>query len=236
MKRTVSRPVVAIIVLMALGIGALIGVVSYIYLVGGSGEASRDVQAATLAPTGEGADARTFTIVPEQSRVLFLLDEDLVGRRNTVIGETKQVTGNILVNFEQPGASAVGPIEINLRTLSTDNEFRNRALRTQILESNLDEFEFTTFTPTSISGLPESVAVGDTFSFTLVGDLPIRRITRSVEWEVEVTVTSETQIQGRARSTIQRADYDLTIPAVQTVANVEEEVDLAIEFVAVADE
>jgi polyisoprenoid-binding protein YceI len=235
MRRSVSRPVVMIIALVMLGIGALIGVLGYIYFVGGSGEASRGVQAATLEPGAEGSSGQTFTIVPEESRVLFLLDEDLMGRRNTVIGETNQVTGNILVNFEQPSASMVGPIEINLRTLTTDNEFRNRALRTQILETNLDEFEFTTFRPTAISGMPDSVQVGDTFRFTLVGDLPLRTVTQSLEWEVEVTIVSESRITGRARTTITREQYGLTIPTVQTVANVEEEVDLAIEFVAVAE-
>jgi polyisoprenoid-binding protein YceI len=227
-----------IAVLIALAVGAGGGVLVYVYLVGGTGEATRSVQAATLEPNPETGDdqTQTFTIVPEESEILFLLDEDLMGRRNTVIGRTDQVTGNILVDFDNPSASMVGPIEINLRTLSTDNEFRNRAMRDQILESNRDEFEFTTFTPTAISGLPEAVEVGDTFTFTLTGDLPIRTTTTSVDWDVEVTVVSETRIEGRATTTITRAEYGLVIPTVPTVANVEEEVDLAIEFVAVAEE
>jgi polyisoprenoid-binding protein YceI len=146
------------------------------------------------------------------------------------------VAGNIFVNFENPAESMVGPIEINLRTLTTDNEFRNRALRDQILESNRDEYEFTTFTPTAISGMPETVEVGDTFRFTLTGDLPIRAVTNSLDWEVEVTVVSDTRIEGRARTTITRTQYDLIIPTVPTVANVEEDIDLAIEFVAEAAE
>jgi polyisoprenoid-binding protein YceI len=255
MNRSVSRPVFIISILIALAVGAGAGILGYVYLIGGSGEASREPRAATLpAPTNApeatsepdaaetdvetgAADAeQTFTIVPEESQVLFLLDEDLMGSRNTVIGSTDQVAGNILVNFENPAESMVGPIEINLRTLATDNEFRNRALRDQILESNRDEYEFTTFVPTAISGLPASVEIGETFRFTLTGDLPIRAVTNSLDWEVEVTVVSETRIEGRAQTTITRTQYDLIIPTVPTVANVEEEIDLAIEFVAVAEE
>lgn len=261
MKRSVSRPVFIGAVLFALAIGAGVGILGYVYLIGGSGEASRDPRAATLpvgteAPdatsaseldatdsatatgseTGTSASGQTFSIIPDESQVLFLLDEDLMGSRNTVIGTTDQVAGNILVNFENPSESMVGPIEINLRTLTTDNEFRNRALRDQILESNRDEYEFTTFTPTAISGLPETVEIGHTFRFTLTGDLPIRSVTNSLDWEVEVTVVSDTRIEGRARTTITRAQYGLTIPTVPTVANVEEDIDLAIEFVAEAAE
>ena len=261
MNRSVSMPVFVISILVALAIGAGAGILGYVYLIGGSGEASRQVRAATLpAPpdatsattesevtdnatetgseteTEASGETQTFSIVPGESQVLFLLDEDLMGSRNTVIGSTDQVAGNILVNFEDPSASMVGPIEINLRTLATDNEFRNRALRDQILESNRDEYEFTTFMPTAISGLPEEVEVGDTFRFTLTGDLPLRAVTNSLDWDVEVTVVSETRIEGRAQTTIMRTQYDLIIPTVPTVANVEEEIDLAIEFVAEAAE
>ena len=261
MNRSVSRPVFIIGMLVALAIGAGVGILGYVYLIGGSGEASRQPRAATLAPAADATSAtsapepdatdsatetgsetetsgsgQTFSIIPEESQVLFLLDEDLMGSRNTVIGTTDQVAGNIFVNFENPAESMVGPIEINLRTLTTDNEFRNRALRDQILESNRDEYEFTTFTPTAISGMPETVEVGDTFRFTLTGDLPIRAVTNSLDWEVEVTVVSDARIEGRARTTITRTQYDLIIPTVPTVANVEEDIDLAIEFVAEAAE
>lgn len=254
MNGSVSRPVFIIGILIALAVGAGVGILGYVYLIGGSGEASRQPRAATLSSPTDAPSAsvvpdvtetavedgvgstQTFSIVPDESQVLFLLDEDLMGNRNTVIGTTDQVAGNILVNFDNPSESQVGPIEINLRTLATDNEFRNRALRDQILESNRDEYEFTTFTPTALSGMPEEVEVGEMFRFTLTGDLPIRAVTNSLEWEVEVTVISETRLEGRARTTITRTQYDLIIPTVPTVANVEEEIDLAIEFVAVADE
>ena len=40
------------------------------------------------------------------------------------------------------------------------------------------------------------------------------------------------QVAGAANATISRADYQLTIPPVRNVANVEDEVELYIDFVA----
>ncbi len=236
MKRSVSLPVFIVSVLAALAVGGLGAVLGYVYFVGGSGEATRDVEAVPIAPGAEDTSAaQTFTILPEESEISFKLEEDLMGARTTVIGTSNQVTGNIAVNFDDPTTSMVGPIEINLRTLATNNEFRNRAIRDQILESNQDRYEFTTFTPTAVAGLPEAVAVGDTFTFSLTGNLPIREITREVVWEVTVTVVSETRLEGIAITQVTRSDYELVIPNVPSVANVTDEVDLKIEFVAIAD-
>lgn len=244
MQRNVSLKT---LVVSVLGLVVLIaaGVFAYIYISGGSGEATREVEAAAIPTQQPAADTEataevatasdtTFTIVSEESEVSFTLQEDLAGVRTTVVGVTNQIGGNIAVNFDNPQESQVGAIEINVRTLATDNEFRNRAIRDRILGSNQSQYEFTTFTPTAIAGLPETVAVGDTFTFTLTGNLPIRDITQEVTWDVTVTVVSETRIEGTATTQVLRSQYELQIPSVPSVANVTDEVDLKIEFVATA--
>lgn len=233
LKRPVPLWVLIIAVLIALGLGSVGGVLGYTYFVGGSGEASRDVGIesgdSSAVPGGT-----TFVLSPENSQVSFTLLEDLRGVRTTVVGTTNQVAGTISVDFANPQNSTVGPIEINLRTLATDNEFRNRAIRAEILESARDEYEFTTFTPTAINGLPERVSVGDTFTFTVTGDLPIRQITNSVTFDVTVTLVSETELTGSAEATVLRSAYDLQIPSVPGVANVTDDVLLQIRFAATA--
>src|SRR5690606_27226017 len=124
----------------------------------------------------------------------------------------------------------VGVIQINARTLATDNNFRNRAIQNEILDTGA--YEFITFTPTGIEGLPASAAVGETVTFTLVGDLTIRDVTLPATFAVEATAVSETQITGTATAVVNRADYGLQIPSVPSVANVEEEVELYIDFTA----
>lgn len=187
-------------------------------------------------PTAESAasEAVIFSIVADDSEVRFILDELLRGSPNTVTGRTDQIAGQIGVDFAAPSNSQVGEILINARTLATDNELRNRAIRGQILQASLPEFEYISFQPTSLDGLPASVTMGEAFTFQVTGDLTIRDITNPVTFDVTVTPVSETRIEGTATATVQREDYGLIIPNVPGVADVDEDVKLEIDFVATA--
>jgi polyisoprenoid-binding protein YceI len=184
----------------------------------------------TAEPTAPAAAAQVFSIDPAASQVRFEIDEDLRGQRNTVVGTTDQVAGELSINLADLSQTQVGIIQINARTLVTDNNFRNRAIQNEILDTG--EFEFITFTPTAVEGLPASTAVGETVAFSISGDLTIRDITLPATFTVEATAVSETQITGAATTVINRTDYDLQIPSVPNVANVEEEVELYIDFTA----
>ena len=125
-------------------------------------------------------------------------------------------------------------MRINVRTLRTDEERRDRAIRSRILESASDQYEFTTFEPVRLEGLPGSVELGQTVAFQIVGNLAIRDITREVVFDAELTVVAPDRVEGTAVTTIMRGDYNLTIPNVPFVASVDEDVLLGITFVAVA--
>jgi polyisoprenoid-binding protein YceI len=172
-----------------------------------------------------------FTIVQAESEVRFTLGELLSGVPTTVVGATDQVAGEIAIDSVAPANSKVGMILINARTFVTDNNFRNRAINNEILDT--DEFEFVSFTPTAITGFPENPSVGEALEFQIIGDLTIRDITNEVTFEVTVTAVSETRLEGYASAMIARADYDLQVPNVPRVADVDEEVLIEINFVAV---
>jgi polyisoprenoid-binding protein YceI len=176
------------------------------------------------------AGLRVYAISQADSEVRFQLDEDLRGQRVTVTGVTDQVAGELAIDPNDLSSAQVGVIQINARTLATDNNFRNRAIQNQIL--NTGEFEFISFSPTSIEGLPASVNMGEEVEFVLAGDLTIRDITNPVQFFVTATAVSEDQLIGTAVASVFRADYGLQIPSVPNVANVEEEVELTIDFVA----
>lgn len=206
-------------------------------------ESGSEVAASEAADTMEGSakesveesldDPTIFSIVQGESEVRFELDEDLRGLRKTVVGITDQVAGEITVEFDDPSATQVGVIRVNARTLVTDNSFRNRAINNVILDTG--SYEFITFTPTTISGTPETVTVGNTITFIVTGDLTIRDLTNEVSFNMEVFVDSTTRLTGTASAIVTRADYDLTIPTVPGVANVEEEVELYLDLVATAN-
>jgi polyisoprenoid-binding protein YceI len=182
--------------------------------------------------SGDTPTPLVFSIVPEQSEVRFYIDEVLRGADNTVVGTTNQVAGELAVDPANPSQSRVGTILVNARTLTTDNDFRNRAIKNQILDTN--SYEFITFVPAQLQGLPDSAAVGESYDFQITGDLTIRDVTHQVTFAVNVTPLSETELHGTASTTVTRGDYGLVIPDVPSVSSVSEEVTLEIDFVATA--
>ncbi len=191
-------------------------------------EATEEVAAAS---SGASSPVQ-YRIVPEESEVRFTLTEDLRGVFTTVIGRTTEVAGDIIVDFGTPANSRVGVIRINARTLATDNEFRNRAIRGEILQSAQDAYEFIEFTPTAVTGLPDALAVGEEITFQITGDLKVRNITAPVTFDVTATAASDERLEGTATAVVTRATYDLQIPNAPGVANVSEDVTVEIDFVA----
>lgn len=177
--------------------------------------------------------ATVYTIDATQSEARFLIDEVLRGEDVTVVGVTSNVAGQVALDISNPASTQVGTIVINARDITTDSNGRNRAISNAILLT--DEYELITFAPTAINGLPESVALGESYTFQIVGDLTITDQTRAVTFDATVTPDSETQLVGLASAEILYADFNLEIPFSQSVDAVEDTVILELEFVALAD-
>ena len=186
----------------------------------------------TTAEPTSGPSA--FVIDPAQTTASFTIGEVLRGEPQTVVGVTDQVAGQVVIDPSDLGATQFSPIVINARTLATDSSMRDRQIRGPIiLDSASDEFEFITFTPTSIDGLDGATSVvGAEFTFQVTGDLEIRGMTNSVTFDVSVVMVDESTISGTAQTEVLRSDFGIGIPSVPSVADVTDEVGLALEFVA----
>ena len=190
-------------------------------------------------PTQESAPPEAspeglFRIAASQSEVRFTLGELLGGVPTTVIGKTSQVRGEITIDFENPQGTEIAEIQIDSSALTTDNSFRNRAIQGQIL--NTGTYPLISFMPTEIITLPETVSFGESLSLEISGDLTIKEVTQKVTFTANITPISATEIQGHAETMVAYADYAISIPSVPRVAEVDEEVLLEIDFVALLDE
>lgn len=188
----------------------------------------------TAAPTEAASGPTIFEIVPAESQARFVIDEVLRGSPKTVIGATDQVSGQLAVDPSDPAATQVGVIQVNARTLATDSNSRDRALKNWILQTN--DYEFVTFEPAELIGMPDSVAVGTAFSFQLAGNLTVRDTTVPVTFDVTVTPVSETRLEGLATLTIPYRDLNVSIPDSPSVDTVADELTLELEFVAIPAE
>ncbi len=186
-------------------------------------EATEEVEPAdSVVEESPATGVTIFEIAPSETEARFIIEEVLRGADKTVVGTTNQVVGQIALDLANPANSQIGEILVNARTLTTDNEFRNRAVKNRILRTN--DFEFVSFVPTAVLNLPDSVAVGDEVAFQIVGDLTITDVTNEVTFDVTVNIVSEDRIQGTASTEILYADFNLAIPDAQAVDTVEDEV------------
>lgn len=192
---------------------------------GTSGETTESGEAATVSPI-------IFEIVSSESEARFYIDEVLRGTPATVVGATDQVAGQFSVNPNDLSTTQVGIIQVNARTLATDNQFRNRAIKNRILLT--DDYEFITFTPQEIIGLPETGTVGETYTFQIVGDLTITDVTQRKTFDVTATAVSDTRLEATASTAFPYTDFELFIPDAPGVDIVDGEVRLEVDFVAEA--
>jgi polyisoprenoid-binding protein YceI len=179
------------------------------------------------------AQFQAFEIVSKKSEVRFVLDELLFGEPKRVVGWTSKVEGAVGIDMSGNQAPKWIPIRVDASNLSTDNAFRNKVMRNQILQANQKEFRYIVFKPTTVEGLPDPRAVvpDEPFYFRVTGDLTIRGITQPVTFDMQLTTKSARELVGAGTAVISRASFNLQIPKLRNVADVSDEVALEIDFV-----
>ncbi len=244
-----NRKVIGWIVGSAFAVG--VAAIAWLWFAGGSGEPSTELTTPTIAsspttqageaPTtsadGEdGAGPRSFVIeAGGDSVATFEIDEELQGSPKRVVGTTNEVAGQVSVDLTDLSSAQFSDIVINARTFATDSDRRDRAIRGPvILNSASDEFEFVTFTPTSIDGLSGSLEVGGSVEFIVTGDITIKGTTQTVSFDVTATLVDDSTIEGTASTQVLRSDFEIGIPSVPGVANVADEVALSLDFTAIS--
>lgn len=191
-----------------------------------------------LSVEGQGAEGSSslglviYRIVQEESQVRFNIYEELRGAPKDVIGTSTQIAGEVGVDLDDLSTAQVGVIQINARTLVTDDDRRNQAIRNRIL--NTDQYEYITFTPVEIIGLSGGAQPGQPYTFQIAGDLTVRDVTQPVIFGVSVLVESADRLTGSASTGISRADFNLIVPDLPFIANVSDEVILEIDFILAA--
>jgi predicted lipoprotein with Yx(FWY)xxD motif/polyisoprenoid-binding protein YceI len=173
-----------------------------------------------------------FRIVPQESKVTYEVGETFLNdnnRFNVAIGQTGQIEGEIKVDPENPQASTISPISVDISQFTSDSNRRDTAIRERFLESN--KFPTATFVPTKIDGLPTTYNPGETITFTVTGDLTIREITQSVTFEVTME-GSEAGLTGEAKTSILMSDFGVGPISVAGILNTEDQVLITLNLVA----
>lgn len=220
-------------------VGAVVAMVM-VFGAGRSGTALAQEEETPAAPTGEVGKAViaempegavTYVVASEESLASYTVEEELAGQGDvTAVGTTTAVVGEIVL--DAAGNPLAGSrIDIDLRTLQTDETRRDNYLRTNSLES--DAFPLATFVVTRIDDWSAPLAEGETTTFDMVGDLTVHGVTKEVVWESTATI-AEDVITGTATVEVEMGDFDIEKPSVGIVLSLDETVKLDLAITAEA--
>ncbi len=204
---------------------AILGFVAYAYATRPVTPPSQDINEVSGKLPAGSATSSVYKISQAKSLVTFEMNELLNQKPKLVVGTTTEIGGDIAL---KDGKIEFGGLVINAKTFITDNENRNRAMVNLILKSNKIENEFITFMPTSPN---PTIELGKMATFDVVGDLTISGVTKPATFNVVLTAT-EDSVNGKATTKIKRSDFNLVIPNLSFIANVDDEFPVTIDVVA----
>jgi polyisoprenoid-binding protein YceI len=176
-------------------------------------------------------DAILYRIDAAQSEVRYEVGETFLqdNRFALAVGTTQGVAGELLIDFAQPSNSQIGDIVIDVSQFTSDESRRDNFIRNNGLESAA--YPLATFSPASIDGLPAQITDGESVSFSVTGDLTVKETTRSVTWDVTLTLDGD-RIIGAASTEISMSDFGVG-PIQLAFLATEDQVNLFFDFVAV---
>jgi len=181
-----------------------------------SAPSASTAEAASTAPSaaaGDGAVAGTWTVT-SGSEAGYRVREQLANlpAESDAIGRTSDVTGSITVVDAGDGAQlTAGDIAIDTTTIASDESRRDNRMRSEGLQT--DQFPTATFTLTQPVDVPATAVAGTATDVTLVGDLTLHGVTKSVEIPAQA-VLANGQIQVAGSLSFPLSDFQITAPNV----------------------
>ncbi len=207
---------------------------AYLYLHGVADMVLQKSAAASAAPVAtpvSTGQARTFQIVPEQSEAAYHIREKfaIFPVMTSAVGVTQLLEGALQIDLNDPPTLQALTMTVDLRGLKTDEPHRDEKLADEWLVTN--QYPFAYFTATGIQTGPEHYAEGEVVSFTLIGDMTIRDVTRPMTFEVTAKLIDDT-VTGSATGTLRMTDFGIDPPNLLDFVIVEDEVAVTVNFTA----
>ncbi len=158
--------------------------------------------------------------------VRYKVNEKLVQiGKTTAIGKTKSISGKILLNSSNSfDTSSV--IKVDLSTLRSDQERRDRYIKTRTLE--VDKYPYAEFYPQKIEGLKD--IKNGTYNVKIYGKLKIKDIIKNVVWSGNV------EIENNKANVLLKTEFpfdyfNLQKPKVPVVIEIDDPIVLEVEGV-----
>jgi polyisoprenoid-binding protein YceI len=169
--------------------------------------------ASTGASTGTGSgDLAGDWTVASGSLAGYRVREQLANlpAESDAVGRTDQVTGTITLGGSGDAVQlTAADLSVDMTTLASDKSQRDNRLRNEGLQT--DQFPTATFKLTQPVDVPANALTGTPSDVTLVGDLTVHGVTKSVSIPAQVQL-SDGQIQVAGSLTFPLSDFSITAP------------------------
>lgn len=167
--------------------------------------------AASTEPAAESGVAGEWQVAAD-SVAGYRVREQLanLAAESDAVGRTSDVTGSITVEENDDGARlTAGTLTVDTTTIHSDEDRRDNRLRSEGLQT--DQFPTATFVVSQPVDVPAAALAGTATDITLVGDLTLHGVTKTVEIPAQAQLT-DGRIQVAGSITFPLADFDIVAP------------------------
>jgi polyisoprenoid-binding protein YceI len=220
--------IVGLVAIVAIGIG---GYIAYDQVLRGDSaaplalpSASADAAASTVPSdsTADGASdapnassesdvAGTWTVTTG-SQAGYRVREQLasLSAESDAVGRTDQVSGTLTVGSDGTTTTVTeASLTVDTTSIASDKSQRDNRLRSEGLQT--DQYPTATFTLTQPVEVPAAAVSGTASDITLVGDLTLHGVTKSVEIPAQAQLVNG-QIQVAGSITFPLSDFEIVAP------------------------
>ncbi len=178
----------------------------------------------------EQTEVFRFRVDPAQTTVEYAVHEVLLGNDQITRGRTNAVEGEFQLYMQNGKVYiALSNLQVDLRTLTSDNAVRDAAIRKNWLES--EKYPKAIFVANDVQGLPADASQDNTYQFRVTGDMTIRNITNPVTFDITARI-KDNQLVGEGTATIYMKDYGFDPPSVVGKTIVSDPVTISVKGVA----
>ncbi len=170
-----------------------------------------------------------YTLNPTGTEARYQVRELLAANtiENDVVGKTAAVTGGIALDKAGKVVSTGSKITIDLTRLKTDQTRRDGYVQRNTLATAT--YPNAVLVVREITGLPATMPTSGTLTFTLVGDLTLKDVTRPTTWTVTATANPN-GMTGTAKTRFTFSEFGIAVPRVPVVARVDDPIALELDF------
>lgn len=185
--------------------------------------------AATAEPAALTTGPVHLVTAPKNNAARYFVREQLasINFPSDAVGVTDSVTGSLALDDKGQVVSADSKFVVDLRGLKSDRSMRDGFIQRRTLET--DKYPTVTLVPKSLQGLPSPLPDSGRVSFTLLGDLTVRGVTKPTSWMVEAFMRHG-EVRGTASTGFTFDDFQIEKPKVGSVLSVADSIHLVYDF------